>query len=249
MKSKISLLTVLFFLFSTLTFISCSESALSDVEITDPGLIKATFVLEGEKISNADYKYFAYANLTDKNGNRISLNNGRVLLNSTAMRARREPITNLPYYDGYENIGGIVQKGTTYNFEIELSNGNRYQSVISTQNKILTNLNVPTTHSRNENMLITWEEIDAAQPITLIFTRKYTDSTGINYSSRNFILNSNSLANGNFVLNRDFFSLPNTIEGEIKLISNKYGNINASLMNGSIIQSTFSISRKVAFTE
>lgn len=249
MKLKIALITKLFSLFSIFIFVSCSESSLSDVELADPGLIKAAFFLEAEKINNDNVKYSVVAHLSDKNNNSLSLNNGRVLLNSTAMRLRREQFTNLPYYDGYENIGGIVLKGTTYNFDIELSNGNRYQSVITTQNKILTNLNVPTTHSRNENMLITWEEIDATQPLTLIFKRTYTDSTGTKYETKTFTVPNHSLANGNYVLNRDFFNTPNTTEGEIKLESVKFGSINPSLMNGSSIRSIFTVSRKVFFTE
>lgn len=75
-------------------------------------------------------KYSVVAHLSDKNNNSLSLNNGRVLLNSRAMRLRREQFTNLPYYDGFEIIGGVVQKSATYSFEVELSNGNRYHSTI-----------------------------------------------------------------------------------------------------------------------
>lgn len=248
MKTKKSYLPIFFSIIFSFLLNSCSESSLSDVELTDPGLIRAQFNLEISKGENDNTKYFAIAYLFDKNDNRLTLNNGKVLINSTAMRLRREQFTNLPYYDGYENISGVVQNGTNYTFDIELSNGQRYQSVIITQNKILTTLNVPPVHSKSENMLITWEEVDATQHLRLTFYRTFRDSNGTTTNDDiSFTIPNHLLSAGNYVLNRDFFKMPNIIEGRIKLSSVKNGNINPSLMNGSQIKAEYWLLKKVLF--
>src|SRR5687767_5324092 len=135
-------------------FFSSCESALSDMEITDPSLLHTTFVAERALLDNGTVLYSLHANLFDKNLASIELKNGQVKVNGQQMS-----VTELLNISTYHIPGATVGLNTDYNFEVVLANGESYAGTVTTQEKTFTTLTVPSTSTANSDLTISWQDV------------------------------------------------------------------------------------------
>lgn len=233
---------ILFLISISIIYFGCSqESSLSDVSLTDPSLI--TFECDFYMKKGEDNYQLIFVYLKDKNNNSIELKEGGVYINGIKMSLKKEIITNVPYYSGIEAIGQITF-GTSYNVTVQLADGKTYQSTITVQGSDLYDFTVPSPHNKNNNMIISWLNIDPAKPLTLEMTRTYRESNDIKSDKVTVGLSQSNLNSGTYTVASSIFTArPNTTEVNFKLVSKFTGSINGSFRGG-YIRSTQEISRR-----
>ena len=95
--------------------------------------------------------------IVDAESKSYKIKDGWIKVNSEKMEfvVVRKNSNEEPYK--FYRSGDIVEANTFYDFEIKLSDGTIYNSYITTREQDLYELNVPTTHSRNLDMKISWK--------------------------------------------------------------------------------------------
>ncbi|TLX71643.1 hypothetical protein E9993_19955 [Labilibacter sediminis] len=83
-------LTLLLFV-SFFSFISCSESVLSDVDISDPGTLKVKVKIQQNEDLDKEIQVF----IRDKNNKPVDLLTGQVIVNNTRTRFERAQVNAL----------------------------------------------------------------------------------------------------------------------------------------------------------
>jgi hypothetical protein len=160
---------------AALTTFGCTESVLSDVEITDPKLIRPTFLLSKEREGSSTTYYFT-ADLHDRKGDPVEIMNGGIYLNGIPMKVEHSVIGDLPSYS-LSSSKIRFRFDSLYTFRVVLSDGSAYESSIRTQKFDLSSTAVKTA---NNVASITWTG-DHAGPLTLNYT-VYRDSIEIDRS-------------------------------------------------------------------
>lgn len=241
MKRLIFYISIL--LFAAARFGCTQESALSDVVIDDPSLIRPEISLIKTKTAGTSTETVA-AWIYDKNNNSVELKNGGVLVNGREMVIKK--IADAPYYSGIEVLSGITA-GTKYNFLININSRKSYTASITAQGKDLTTLDVPLRHNKTENMDITWKEIDPGRPLTLQVTIFYNNNGTSGADDLSYTVPSVSLATGKYTLPASLFqSRTNVSKVMISLKSVLKGTIFDGFAAGSKIESIISITKECA---
>ncbi|MGE5351496.1 MAG: hypothetical protein ACM3P0_05400, partial [Acidobacteriota bacterium] len=234
---------LIFSLFFILTF-SCmgcmQESALSDVEITDPSVIRPeiTFVKSKE---GGSITQFIYAWINDRNNNPVELKNGGVSINGKAM-----PVKNtmgLPYYSGLDAVSDI-RPGYTYDILIKLNSDKAYNASIKIQEKDLATLTLPVNQNRFEDMNISWTEIDPNRELKLEMLNYYKADNKETTEAFTMYIPQQNLGTGKFTIPSTYFqSTQNIYKTKVTLSSKVSGTIYEGFKSGSKIESTLSISK------
>jgi hypothetical protein len=150
----------------------CTESVLSDVEITDPKVIRPDFLLSKERKGTSTTYYFT-AELSDRKGDPVEILNGAIYLNGIPMKVEHSVIGDLPSYS-LSSSKIRFKFDSLYTFKVVLSDGSEYESSIRTQRL---DLSSTTVKKANNVAAITWVG-DSVGPLTLNYTL-YQDSTEI----------------------------------------------------------------------
>ena len=220
---------------------SCvQESALSDVDIDDPSIIKPVISIDKSINTNS----IIYTNITwlfDKNNNSIELKSGEVKMNNIDMTLKRG-INNEPYYtiEPFDILP--FQLNYTYESEISLSDEEVYTSRVTTRGKDLYQLNVPAEHNKNEDIQISWADIenDEELVLTMVLTGSDDSTTYIDV----YKFNISYPLSGSYTVSKNYFiNRPEINKAQLTLEAINTGEINNSFMNGSKITSTISITR------
>lgn len=240
-------LTILFIL---PLFWGCSEnSALSDVEITDPSLIQPDVQISHniDTLGNTTIRYVA--NLYDKNYDLIELKNGSVTMNGIPMVIGRTLITNAPYY--YVNPPGYLNftLNTQYTCTVTLADNSTYDLTVTSQNSWLNEFVVPDVHSKSQDMTIEWSSVESGNDMHLSLSMWYSNSdTSAGQMFRTIDIP--EPANGSYTISKENF---NTQEGvyyvSIQLMADKIGISDNAFRSGSSIYARQSISESVRITE
>ncbi len=129
------------------------------------------------------------------------------------------------------------QLKTTYVSEISLSDGTVYKSAVTTREKDLYKLNVPTELSKSQDLNLSWADAanDMDLELTLVLTGR-ADTT--NYLDVYKFKITNPLS-GNYTISKSYYiNRPELNQAQLTLESINTGQINKSFMNGSKIAST-----------
>jgi len=154
---------------------SCTESALSDVVVEDPGLMMLEMTVEKEM--NAGYSSEEVRVwVRDKNEQALSLLQGSVDVNGKELSIKRN-LANLPYYLAGE---GVVQvsEGEKYDINVTLGDESIYTSSVSFPENNIRNLEIPDSHDPAKPLTISWNKLDPAYQATLSYQKQIqTDTT------------------------------------------------------------------------
>jgi hypothetical protein len=223
----------------TLLFSNC-DSALSDLEITDPGLIQPHFVVERALLQDGSMVAGITTTILDKNLASVELKNGRVLVNGQQMST-----TELLNVTIYHIPSPTVNLNTDYDFEVVLSDGQGYNGSVTTPAKAFTSLTVPSNPSINEDMMISWEDVYVHDD--LIITLDLTSPAGT-VPGATFNLTSEQMEQGSFVIPKSNFATPSGVTSVIiKLTGTNYGTVDPEFRGGSSTISRMRVEKKVTF--
>ena len=173
-----------------LSFTSCQESALSDVALTDPGLIEFHANLT-KSFSSGVRTESINTILLDKNNDQVELKDGNVYVNNVKMSLNRD-FFNLPYYtlNGTPNI----QDDSTYTIKVVFADTSIVcTSTITLEENNLDSFNVAVSHVRTEPLTITWTAIDEAYNVRLGIVKRIVNDTATENRSLNDIVISSSM--------------------------------------------------------
>jgi hypothetical protein len=223
--------------FSLITFIlGCTQdSALSDVELSDPSLIfpEIKFIQERE---GGDVSHKVVVWILDKNRDSVEILDGGVRVGDTKMSLKEDVITKAPYYQ----LNQEVDLGVDYTVSVVLSDGEEYDSNITIQDTDLDVLNVPATHKRTEDMVITWDSIDSGE-MELIYTYFYSNEQSSGNGVKKINIPNSAVNQKSYVLEAAYFQNPVGIyEAKIKIGSEKSGIVCNDFRSGGFIKSLIS---------
>jgi hypothetical protein len=135
-----------------LAFIGCS-SPLSDVDITDFGVINGSFAITESFNSAGGTSQTVRASLTDKNFANVEIKDGGVTVNGTAMT-----YDDNTFVQCYTKDNLVLAKNTLYRFVITLSNAATCTSSVTTPPAAFGTVMVPSTISLSQGATVTWTD-------------------------------------------------------------------------------------------
>jgi hypothetical protein len=223
----------------TLFFSNC-DSALSDVDITDPGLLQTHFVVERTMLDDGTVLAGLQTTLLDKNLATVVLNNGQVRVNGQQMSVAE--ILNI---STYHIPSATVNLNTKYDFEVILADGKNYTGTVTTPPKTFTSVTVPSDASVNNDLTISWNDVYAHE--ILMITVNLTSPAGT-VAGPIFTLTPEQKAAGSFTIPKSNFATPAGITSVlITLTGANYGTVDSKFRSGSATISRMRVEKKVTF--
>jgi hypothetical protein len=228
------------FLFSISLLFSNCDSALSDVEVTDPGALQPHFAVERAMLSDGTVLSALQTTILDKNLGVVELKNGQVKVNGHNMSLTK--ILNIPTY----NIpSATVNLNTDYNFELVLANGSSYTGTVKTQEKTFTSVTVPSKGSVDSDLTVSWQDIYVHDD--LVISLNLTSPAGT-VPGATFTLTDEQMETGSFVIPKSNFATPTGITSVlITLTGAKYGTVDSKFRSGSTTISRMRVEKNVTF--
>jgi hypothetical protein len=224
---------------STFVLSSC-ESPLSDVEITDPGLLQTHFVVERALLQDGSVIASLHTTIFDKNLASIELKNAHVKVNGEEMST-----TELLNITTYYIPSASVNLSTDYNFEVILSDGQSYDGSVTTPGKAFTSVTVPSSPSINEDLTVSWEDAYVYEGLTI--SLNLTSPAGT-VPGATFTLTDTQMQQGFLVIPKSNFATPAGITSiTITLTGFNYGTIHSGFRSGSTTISRMRAEKKVTF--
>jgi hypothetical protein len=233
------LLATLFAVAVTLCFSNC-ESALSDIEITDPGVLQTHFVVERALLNDGTVLNSLHTTIFDKNLASVELKNGQVKVNGQKMS-----VTEILNISTYHIPAATVTLNTDYNFEMVLANGQTHTGTVKSQEKGFTAVTVPASNKADSDLTISWQDayVHDDLTITLSLTTPSATVPGTTYE-----LTDAQMQAGTFVIPKSAFAAtPGITSVTITLNGAKYGTIDSKFRTGSATISRMRVEKKVTF--
>lgn len=219
---------------------SCMEdSALSDVEISDPSLIQPDISLyrirDNSGLLTSKIEVFIW----DKNYNSIELKKGSVSVNGQIMQLKKLPLTGAPYYTIDTSILK-VELNKLYTFTISLGDGKLYQSSINTQSIDLTSLILPAAYNKQDNMTISWAGHDISSEFNIQLACDYNKDNTYGQTSDLFTPNQQERTTGTYVISKSYFNQQAGIyKATVTLTSKARGTVDSRFRINSTIVSKY----------
>jgi hypothetical protein len=240
MLAKHSRQAAALFTFATTLFFSNCDSALSDVEITDPGVLQTHFVVERALLEDGTVLSSLHTTILDKNLASVELKNGQVKVNGQQMS-----VTEILNISTYHIPGATVALDTDYDFEVVLANGQSHTGTVTTQQKTFTSLTVPSSSNVDSDLTISWQDVYVHD--ALIISLGLTSPAGT-VAGATFELTPAQMQAGSFVIPKSNFATPQGITSvSITLTGARYGTIDSKFRNGSATISRMRVEKKVPF--
>lgn len=219
---------------------SCmKDSSLSDVEISDPSLIRPDISLNRYRDNSGLLKTSIDVFLWDKNFNAVQLKKGNVSVNGQIMQVEKLMLTGAPFY----TIDTSVLKAElnkSYVFAIELSNGQKYQASITTQVVDLYELNLPNNYSKSNNMAINWKGHDTSNEFKILLTCDYNADNVTGQTSDIFTPNQQERSSGSYTISKSYFNQKAGIyKATVSITSTSNGTVDSRFRTGSKIYSKY----------
>ncbi len=228
------------FAFATTLFFSNCESALSDIEITDPGVLQTNFVVERALLDNGTVLNSLHATIFDKNLASVELKNGQVKVNGQQMSE-----TEILNVSTYHIPAATVNLDTDYNFEVILANGQSHTGTVTTQPKTFTSVTVPSDASVDNDLTISWQDVYVHDD--LIISLNLTSPAGT-VPGGTFTLTDAQMQAGSFVIPKSNFATPAGVTSAmITLTGVRYGTIDSKFRSGSGTICRMRVEKKVTF--
>jgi hypothetical protein len=232
--------TATLFAFAITLFFSNCDSALSDIEITDPSVLQTHFAVERALLDNGTVLSSLQATILDKNLASVELKNGQVKVNGQKMS-----IAEILNISTYHIPSATVNLNTDYDFEVVLANGQSYSGTVTTQEKTFTAVTVPQNSSVNSDLTISWQDVYAHDH--LIISVNLTSPAGT-VPGPTFTLTPAQMQAGTFVIPKSNFATPAGITSVmITLTGARYGTIDSKFRSGSVTISRMRVEKKVTF--
>jgi len=236
----------IFFLFLFCFFLlGCQQnSALSDVELSDPSLITPQITLQKTINENGKEKTKLKVYLNDKNGDGIDLKKGSVKLNKQALNSQTDGslLSAAPFYT-IKNLELINNR--KYTFVITLADDKNYTCYINSPKTTFNNLVVPEYHNKNKNLTISW----TGKVSSNIKTSHYLKIKNQGVLLQKIALNSDNLKNRKLIVNsRIFNQIKNRAEITITLESKTSGKVDKKF-NGGNVNIIYSYSKKITLDD
>ena len=227
-------------LFILIIVSSCmKDSSLSDVEISDPSLIRPDISLTRTRDNSnrleTDIKVF----LWDKNFDAVQLKKGSVSVNGNIMKVDKLVLTGAPYYT-IDTTVLRVELNKTCTFIIELADGQQYEASITTQNVDLYELNLPSGYSKLNNMDISWKGSEIQNEFEILLTCNYSADSESGQTSDLFTPNYQERLSGTYIISKSYFNQKDNIyKASVKISSKKNGTIDPVFRSGATIYSYY----------
>jgi hypothetical protein len=240
LSKKFSNKVVTFFALVFTLFFSNCDSPLSDVDVTDPGLLITHFTVERALLNDGTVLGALQTTFFDKNLASVELKNAQVKVNGQQMS-----MTELLNIKTYYIPSATVNLNTGYDFEVVLSNGQGYSGSVTTQAKTFTALTVPSSPSKDSDLTISWNDVYVHDE--LIISLGLTSPAGT-VAGGTFNLTTAQMQAGTFVIPKSNFATPSDITSiTITLTGVKYGSIDSEFRSGSATISRMRVEKKVTF--
>jgi hypothetical protein len=226
--------------FAITLFFSHCDSALSDVEVTDPSVLQTHFVVERALLEDGTVLSSLHATILDKNLASVELKNGQVKVNGQPMS-----ITEILNISTYYIPSATVNLNTAYDFEVVLPNGHSHTGKVTTQPKTFTAVTVPSSSSVNSDLTVSWQDVYVHDDliISLNFTTPSATVPG-----PTFTLTAAQMQAGSFVIPKSNFASPAEIKSvTLTLTGARYGTIDSKFRSGSGTISRMRVEKKVTF--
>lgn len=159
---------------------NCTESALSDVVLTQPELLIVEMTLEKE--IGRSPRHQARIWVRDKNQQALSIKEGGVSVNGQNVSVSKSTVGNLPVYkagNGRISIDG----GKDYDIEVQLGDGSTYSTRLTLPSKTLSRFNVPGLHDSQGPLVVSWDQIDPSYETVLSWTKIIPSDSSTTISS------------------------------------------------------------------
>ena len=179
-------------LFASILLFGCKEnSALSDVELSDPKLISPEITITKTINKRGREQTDLVVFLNDKNNNSIDLLKGGVKLNNEALGIQTE-WGGAPYYT-LNNLK--LNANSNYNFVVALANDNNYKCSVTSPGGLINSFSVPEYHNINNDLNVSWGKLNSSA-----FTSYSLEITNEDTFSKEINLSQSILNNGGFVI-------------------------------------------------
>lgn len=247
LKEKIEMKKIVVLLLSLMFIYGCIEdSALSDVDLENPSLIRPMIEVYKHTSSGSSSVQHIAVFLYDKNDNLIKLQNGKVFVNGNEMVLKDIILTDAKYYSGTEVIGN-VKFPENYIFDVVLTDDKTYRSTVLTQAVELTELNAPVRHPKIHDLRLSWNKTDIKNPLTLEMLVDYTENDTNKTSAYKIEIPTNNINEASYIISSQYFTNnPNSYKVYLNLVSETSGVMNNNFRSGGSIKSINSISRNVS---
>lgn len=232
--------TATLFAFAIISFFSSCDSALSDIEVTDPSVLQTHFVVERALLDNGTVLGSLHATILDKNLASVELKNGEIKVNGQKMS-----VTEILNISTYHLPAATVNLDTEYTFEMVLANGETHTGTVTTQPKTFISVTVPSNSSADSDLTVSWQ--DAYVHDDLVISLNLTSPAGT-VPGATFTLTPAQMEAGSFVIPKSNFATPQGITSvTITLTGARYGTIDPEFRSGSGTISRMRIEKKVTF--
>jgi hypothetical protein len=237
---KHSRLVATLFVFAVMVFFSNCESALNDIEITDPSVLQTHFVVEHSVLSDGTVLNSLHSTILDKNLASVELKNGSVKVNGQQMS-----IAEILGISTYHIPAATVSLNTDYNFEMVLANGQSYNGTVKSQAKAFTSVTAPATSKADSDLTISWQDIYVHDALIISLNLTTPSAT---VPGPTFELTTAQMQSGTFVIPKSAFaSTPGITSVTIILTGAKYGTIDSKFRSGSSTIARMRVEKKVTF--
>ena len=240
----------LFFITSLLLFTlinGCTQdSPLSDLDLTDPGLVKPDIEISRSFYSSGTTSFSHTVWIYDKNNNSVNIQDGKVSINNVELSLEKEPLNSAPYYSVDPSYQLPFKFNENYTCNITLSDGKIYSSTVKSRSADIDSFTVPLTHNRSENLLLKWGPVDPKEKIilTMVYNFRHDSSSGTGVRD----IQITNPQTGEALVPKSFFDASSGItDATFTLESNIYGITDNRFKNGSEIIFIINISKKTVF--
>ncbi len=243
MKKIIFFLNLLLF---TLITGCTQDSPLSDLDLTDPGLIKPDIQISRSLYSSGTISFSHNVWIFDKNNNSVNIQNGKVEINNISLSLKKEPINNAPYYSVDPAYLLPYEFNKTYSCNIILSDGKVYSSTIKSRTADIDSFVVPVKHDKSKDLLLKWSPVDINEIVVLTMVYNFKTDTSSGISVRNIQIS--DPRNGQALISKSYFDTSTNItDATFTLESDVYRITDSRFQPGSKIHFTIYISKKTVF--
>jgi hypothetical protein len=223
----------------TLIFSHC-DSPLSDIEVTDPGLLITNFVVERALLDDGTVLGALNTTILDKNFGSVELRNAQVKVNGQQMA-----LTEILNIKTYYIPSPTVNLDTKYDFEMVLADGQSYRGSVTTQAKTFTSITVPSNPSTANDLIISWNDVYAHD--TILISLNLTSSAGT-VPGATFELTAAQIQAGTFTIPKSTFTTPAGITSALITVTGVgYGTIDSKFRSGSGTISRMRVEKKITF--
>ena len=174
-------LTVLIITGIILFSVSCKKSSLSDVELTDPSILRFYGYLDKKTDTLGIQRDSIYAIITDKMPRRVELKKGGIYVNDLQGELSNDILFG-PFYK-FDIRQIQIENNETYNFRVILADDSDYESPLTLPEDNLDIFIAPLSHNANDTLTVSWNEVDNLCELSLEWRKSVTDSTYLSSGS------------------------------------------------------------------